>query len=96
MVHQYRRSVTSIPANVLEAMGEWRPGKRLHYFSIAKGSMWESWAHTDSFVDFELASPDAITEVRDFQRQMTALLITSIRNLEAEGVKEELPFRIKI
>ena len=96
LVVQYRRSVTSIPANVLEAMGEWRLGKRLHYFCIAKGSTWESWAHTDSFVDFELAPEEAILDVRNLQKQMTAVLITSIRNLEAQGIKEELPFPKRI
>ena len=38
LVGQLRCSSTSIPANLLEAAGEWRPGKRLHYLMIAKGS----------------------------------------------------------
>ena len=84
LVAQLRASAASIPANLLEAMGEWRTGKRIHYLLIAKGSTWESWAHTDGLVDFGLASPDAIAEVRDLQRQITAVLITTIRNLEGE------------
>lgn len=84
LVAQLRRSCISLPANLLEAAGEWRPGKRLHYLMIAKGSTWESWAHTDSMVDFGLVTAPAITEVRALQGQMTALLITTIRKLEAE------------
>lgn len=72
-----------MPANILEAFGEWRPGKRLHYLMIAKGSTWESWAHTDSMVDDGLVPPAAIAEVRNVQQQISALLITTIRNLEA-------------
>ena len=83
LVAQLRRSCVSIPANLLEATGEWRLGKRLHYLMIAKGSTWESWAHTDSMVDFGLVPPDAIAEVRALQGQITALLITTIRRLEA-------------
>lgn len=84
LVRQLRESTASIPANVLEASGEWRIGKRIHYLNIAKGSAWESWGHTDSFVDFELVPEEAIAEIRDLQNQITALLITTIRNLEAE------------
>ena len=83
LVTQLRSSTASVPANILEAMGEWRPGKRLNYLLIAKGSVWESWAHVDSLVDLGIASPSEIAEIRNLQRQITALLITSIRNLEA-------------
>jgi four helix bundle protein len=37
---QLRSSAASIPANLLEAAGEWRDGKRLNYLMIAKGSTW--------------------------------------------------------
>src|SRR5687767_11453454 len=74
LISQLRDSAASIPANVLEASGEWRPGKRLNYLMIAKGSTWESWAHTDTMVDFGLVQPPAIADVRDAQRQITALL----------------------
>jgi four helix bundle protein len=84
LVTQIRRSTTSIPANLLEAFGEWRPGKRLNYLCIAKGSTWESWAHTDSLIDFGLTTPAPIREVRALQEQLTALLITMIRNLEKD------------
>jgi four helix bundle protein len=84
LVNQLRRSTASIPANVLESAGEWRTRKRLHYLMIAKGSTWESWAHTDSLVDFGVVRKTAIVEVRDAQNQITALLITTIRRLEAE------------
>ena len=87
LVAQLRRSCVSIPANLLEAAGEWRPGKRLNYLMIAKGSTWESWAHTDSLVDFGLVPPDAIVEVRALQGEITALLITMIRRME-EGMAE--------
>jgi four helix bundle protein len=83
LASQLRRSTASIPANILEAAGEWRIKKRLHYLMIAKGSTWESWAHTDSMVDLDLVPETAIEEVRDVQNQITALLITTIRNLEA-------------
>ncbi len=88
LTNQLRRSAASIPANVLEAMGEWRLGKRLSDLMIAKGSTWECWAHTDSMVDWGLVPEAAIVDVRDLQRQMTALLITSIRNLEAEIARQ--------
>jgi four helix bundle protein len=84
LINQLRRSTASIPANVLEAAGEWRPRERLHYMMIAKGSTWESWAHTDSLVDFGVVPKNAISEVRDAQNQITALLITTIHTLEAE------------
>ncbi|MGH7552327.1 MAG: four helix bundle protein [Longimicrobiales bacterium] len=88
LASQLHESTVSIPANILEAMGEWRPRKRLHYLMIAKGSTWESWAHTDSMVDFRLVSEAAIAEAREVQGQITALLITTIRNLERETAKE--------
>ena len=88
LVGQLRSSSISIPANLLEAAGEWRPGKRLHYLMIAKGSTWESWAHIDSMVDFGLVRKSAIGEVRALQGQITALLITTIRNLEAERTRK--------
>jgi four helix bundle protein len=91
LVNQLRRSTASIPANILEAAGEWRLGKRLHYLMIAKGSTWESWAHVDTMVDFELIAQADIAEARSLQAQITALLITTIRNLEAQGVHEEPP-----
>lgn len=87
LVAQLRASAASIPANLLEAAGEWRLGKRLHYLMIAKGSTWESWAHIDSMVDFGLVQKFAIAEVRDVQNQITALLITTIRNLEAQMMR---------
>ncbi len=83
LVSQLRGSAASIPANVLEAAGEWRPGKRLNYLMIAKGSTWESWAHTDTLVDFGVVPKAAIGDVRDAQGQITALLIATIRRLEA-------------
>lgn len=89
LINQLRRSAASIPANVLEAMGEWRPGKRLNYLMIAKGSTWECWAHTDAMVDCGLAPATAIADVRDLQRQITALLITSIRNLETDIARKD-------
>lgn len=73
---------------LLEAMGEWRPGKRLLYMGIAKGSTWECWAHVDTLLDFGLIDLQAAAPVRDKQRQITALLITTIRNLEAQ-IKSE-------
>lgn len=88
MVSQLRRSAASVPANILEAVGEWRPRKRLHHLMIAKGSTWESWAHTDTMVDLGLVPTDAIKEVRHLQGQITALLITTIRNLEAQLASE--------
>jgi four helix bundle protein len=84
LVGQLRQSTASIPANVLEATGEWRPGKRLNYLMIAKGSAFECWAHVDTMVDLGLVTNDAIREVRELQHQITALLITMIRNLETE------------
>jgi four helix bundle protein len=88
LVIQLRRSASSIPANLLEAAGEWRQGKRLNYLMIAKGSTWECWAHTDSMVDFGLVPESAIKEVRNLQNQITALLITTIRRLEATDQPE--------
>jgi four helix bundle protein len=85
LVYQLRRSAASIPANILEATGEWRSGKRLNYLMIAKGSVWESWAHVDSLVDLGTVGLADIAEVRDLQNQITALLITTIRNLEASA-----------
>jgi hypothetical protein len=55
---------------------------------IAKGSTWECWAHTDSMVDFGLVPESAIKEVRNLQNQITALLITTIRRLEATDQPE--------
>lgn len=88
LANQLRRAAASIPANILEAMGEWRLGKRLSCLMIAKGSIWECWAHTDSMVDWGLVPETAIADVRNLQRQMTALLITSIRKLEAEIARQ--------
>lgn len=90
LIAQLRRSAASIPANVLEAAGEWRPRKRLHYLRIAKGSTWESWAHTDTMVDFGVVRDDDIVEVRRMQDQITALLITTIRALETELKKTRM------
>jgi four helix bundle protein len=84
LISQLRRATASIPANLLEAAGEWRPKKRLNYLMIAKGSTWECWAHTDTLVDFGLAETTDTANVRSAQHQITALLITTIRNLEAE------------
>ena len=39
-------------------------------------------------VDWGLVPEAAIVDVRDLQMQMTALLITSIRNLEAEIARQ--------
>ena len=41
-------------------------------------------------MDFGIVPQPAITEVRDAQNQITALLIAMIRNLEAE-MNEEAP-----
>lgn len=88
LIDHLRRSAASIPANVLEAMGDSRPGKRLNYLMIARGSTWECWAHTDAMVDCGLVPATAIADVRDLHRQITALLIASIRNLEAETARK--------
>ena len=84
LVSQLRESVASIPANVLEAFGEWQPGKRLNYLSIAKGSTWESWGHLDTMVDFNLITQSAADEVHAIQHQITSLLVTMIRKLEEQ------------
>lgn len=83
LINQLRRSTASIPANLLEAAGEWRNGKRLNYLMIAKGSTWECWAHADSLVDLGVVQPADIADVRRLQGEITALLITTIRALEA-------------
>jgi four helix bundle protein len=83
LVGQLRSAAASIPANILEAAGKWRLGKRLNYLMIAKGSTWECWAHTDSLVDFGIATEADNVEARDLQDQITALLITTIRDLES-------------
>jgi four helix bundle protein len=82
LVDQTRRAAASITANILEAGGEWTPRKRAHYFRIAKGSTWECWAHTDTLVDFQLVPEGEIARARDLQRQITALLLTSIHNAQ--------------
>ena len=90
LVNQLRRSTTSIPANILEAYGEWHPGKRMNYLLIAKGSTWESWGHCDSFVDFQLVDPERVVEVHNLQKiKIAALLVTTIRNLEDQGIVPE-------
>jgi four helix bundle protein len=89
LVAQLRASTASMPANILEGFGEWRTGKRVNYLQIAKGSTWESWAHIDTMVDFRVIPASSIVEVRDLQRQISALLITMIRNLE-RGARDEL------
>jgi four helix bundle protein len=89
LANQLRESTVSIPANILEAAGEWRPKKRMHYLMIAKGSTWESWAHTDSMVDFQLVSEAAIADARELQGEITGLLITTIRRLETETMKKK-------
>jgi four helix bundle protein len=96
LISQLRRAAASIPANVLEAAGEWRVGKRLNYLMIAKGSTCECWAHTDSLVDFGLVPAEAITDVRDLQGQITGLLITTIRTLEAQSVSAAKPDKFEI
>jgi four helix bundle protein len=98
LVAQVRASAASIPANILEATGEWRDGKRLHYLMIAKGSTWESWAHIDTMVDFGIAGRHQIADIRALQNQITALLITMVRNLEtriAEKARQRPPARRK-
>jgi four helix bundle protein len=85
LLAQLRGSAASIPANILEATGEWRTGKRLNYLMIAKGSTLESWAHVDTMVDFRIVPQDQTAEVRQLQTRITAILIRTIRNLEAEA-----------
>ncbi|MFO7894665.1 MAG: four helix bundle protein [Longimicrobiales bacterium] len=41
LVHQLRDSAASVPANIMEAKGEWRPGKQAHYLMIAKAKRLE-------------------------------------------------------
>jgi four helix bundle protein len=81
-VAQLRSSTISVPANLLEATGEWRSRKRGHYLRIAKGSLMESWAHVDALVDFGVLSKQESGEVRDLQRQLYALMTTAILRLE--------------
>lgn len=83
LVGQFRASAVSIPANILEAAGEFRPGKRLNYLMIAKGSTCESWAHADSMVDFGLAKTSDVAEVRNLQSRINALLTSTILALES-------------
>jgi four helix bundle protein len=90
LVTQLKRAAASIPANIMESAGEWRPGKRLNYLMIAKGSTSESWAHTDSLVDFGVVAEAETAEVRNLQRQIMALLITTIKNVEL-GLVVTLP-----
>lgn len=91
LTNQLRRCTASLPANILESCGEWRRGKRLNYLMIAKGSAWEAWAHVDALVDFGLVPHARIERVRDLQQQITALLITTIRTLEAERSARKHP-----
>jgi len=91
LVNQLRRATASIPANLLEAAGEWRPRKRLNYLMIARGSTWECWAHTDTLVDFGIANRSDIAAVRDAQNQITSLLIATIRNLESQHARKRRP-----
>jgi four helix bundle protein len=86
LIKQYRKAAASVSANILEGIGDARPAKRLNYFMVAKGSAYESWAHTDSLLDLGLVQESAIQPVRNIQNQIAAVLITSIRNLEAELV----------
>jgi four helix bundle protein len=67
LVGQFRKSAASIPANILEGFGEWRPGKRLNYLMIAKGSTFESWAHADTMVDFGIVPENAVEHVHALQ-----------------------------
>jgi four helix bundle protein len=88
LISQLRRSAASIPANILEAAGEWRVGKRLNYLMIAKGSTCECWAHVDSLQDFGVVRADAAARARELQNQIVALLIVTIRNLESESISD--------
>jgi four helix bundle protein len=90
LVTQFRKSAASIPANILEGFGEWRPGKRLNYLMIAKGSTFESWAHADTMVDFGLLPESAVEEVHVLQGRLNGLLIKTIRAVEAESVRSTL------
>lgn len=87
-----RRTAKSATANIKEGYGEHRPGKKINYYQIAKGSVTEAWGHLDSLVDFRLAWPGDIEEIRDLQNQIIALLVTLIRNLESR-VRRTTPRR---
>lgn len=82
-VDNLRRAAASIPSNIKEGYGEYRPRKKAHYYQIAKASVTEAWGSLDNLVDFGCIEPAAIAEARDLQNQMIALLITMIRNLES-------------
>lgn len=82
-VSQTRRSTASITSNVKEGYGEESLARKLHYYAYAKASVSETWAHVDNLVDFGCISEDAITEIRDIQNQVMALLVTMIRNLRS-------------
>jgi four helix bundle protein len=86
LVKQLRESTGSVPANILEGNGAWTPADRAHYFRISRGSLMESWAHSDTMVDFGLIGGDApeYHEVRDKQHQIVALLTTTVLALEKE------------
>lgn len=47
LVDDLRRTAKSITANIKEGYGEHRPGKKVNFYQIAKGSVTEAWGHTD-------------------------------------------------
>lgn len=88
-VNQLRRSAGSMVANLREGFGEWRPAKRANYFMIAKASTAESGGHVDTLVDFGIVADSATAQVRDLQDQITALLITMIRNIDRAALTRD-------
>jgi four helix bundle protein len=87
LVDDIRRCVKSITANIKEGYGEHRPAKKANFYLIAKASVTEAWGHTDSLVDFGIASPRDIAELRDLQNQIVALLVTMIRTQESRAAR---------
>ncbi len=79
LVNQTRRSTASIPANIKEGFGEESPGQKAHYYSIAKGSVSETWGHVDTLVDFGCVPEGEIGEVRDVENQLIAVLWSMIK-----------------
>jgi len=62
---QLRRSITSVGSNIAEGYGRFSTKEKIHFLSIANGSLYESYFQLQLALDFDYITQDDFSAIRN-------------------------------
>lgn len=83
---QLKRSITSIPSNIAEGVGRFTLADRRHFYVIARGSAFESYAHIQIIANQYSVDRNRIALLQSRIEEITKMLFGLIKNVQLKFV----------